>query len=196
MKCQNCEKTAMFGVGPEGKMPVCLDCYIKFSQVMDRQEENLERQLNYYAAEIEMVMGMPGVVPRFPPRPPRIVLTGSSVLNHIQISNSNIGVLNTGTIGMIDGAVGVMQRGGDREAAESFKRMTEAIANSPDLSGSAKNKAMELLSIIATEAAAPKEKRRGEAMRTLLRDVASALGGAAALVKLWEAAKPVIEALF
>jgi hypothetical protein len=131
MRCQNCEKAAMFGVGPEGKIPVCLDCYIKFSQAMDQQTENLERQLNYLATEMEMVFGMTGVIPRFPPRPPRTVLAGNMALNHIHVSNSSVGVLNTGTIGTIDGAVGVMHSTGERQAAEAFKQMTEAMPMHP-----------------------------------------------------------------
>lgn len=196
MKCHNCERPAMFGVGPEGKIPVCLDCYVKFSQVMDRQTEELERELNYIADEIEMTAGMPGLAPRFPPRPPRTVLAGPTTLNHMHISNSNIGVLSTGTIGTIDGAVGIMLSGGEHKAAQAFKTMTEAVANASDLAPPDKSKALEILSVVATEGAAPKERRRSEAMRTLLRDVSSALSGSAALVRLWEAAKPVIEALF
>ncbi len=186
----------MFGVGPEGTIPLCLDCYVQFSQLMDRQTENLERQLNYLAEGIEMTVGMPGLSPRFPLRPPRTVLAGLTTLNHMHISNSNIGVLNTGTIGTIDGAVGIMLSGGEQKAAQAFKTMTEAVASASDLATPDKNKTLELLSVVAAEGAAPKEKRRSEAMRTLLRDVSSALSGSAALVRLWEAVKPVIEAMF
>lgn len=196
MNCQNCKKTAMFLVGPDQKLPLCLDCYVKFSNVMDRQQENLERQLNYIADQFEMTSGIPGIVPRYPPRPPRQVLTGDVTLNHIRVSNSNIGVLNTGTIGTIDSAVGLLQREGDQEAAQALKALTEAVASDQSLDAAKKNEALELLSVIATEGAAPKEKRRGVAMRAVLRDLSAVLGGSAALVKLWEVVGPVIERLF
>jgi hypothetical protein len=196
MKCQSCEKSAMYGIGPDGQVPVCLDCFIKFAQVMDRQLETLERLHNQVAAEFEMISGIPGIVPRYPPRPPRTVLRGGMTLNHIRVSNSSIGVLNTGTIGTIDGAVGVMKGGSAQEAAQGFKAITEAVVNAQDLAPENRNKVLELLSVVAAEGAAPKEKRRGEAMRILLRDVSAALSGSAALAKLWETLRPTIEGLF
>lgn len=195
MKCHNCSKPAMFGTGSKGEFPVCLDCYIKVHQVLDRQLEHLERFHNQIADQAEMATGFLGIVPRYPPRPSRVVLEGDVTLNNITISQSNIGVLNTGTVGTIDGAIGVLN-GTDREAAQAVKAATEAIANATDLAASEKNRVLELISIVASEGAAPKSKRRGEAMRTILRDISSLLTGSAAVSKLWETLKPVIEELF
>jgi hypothetical protein len=186
----------MFGVGPENKVALCLDCYIKFQGAMYRNIENLQREQDFLVAQMEFVTGMPGLLPRHPPRPPRVVLQGGVTLNHIKISDNNIGVLNTGSIGSIDGAIGVMNDSGEAEAAKAIKTLTEAVAASAELTPAIKNKVMEGLSVVAAEGAAPKGRRRREAMRTLLKDVATCLSGSAALVKLYETATPFIERLF
>jgi hypothetical protein len=83
-----------------------------------------------------------------------------------------------------------------QKVGEALKQVTEAIIGDRDLQSIEKSKALELLSVVATEGAAPKERRRGEAMRVLLRDIASLLSGSAALTRLWESAGPLIAGLF
>jgi hypothetical protein len=195
MKCHNCDKLAMLTV-TQAAVPLCLDCYIKWETINLQRMEMLERQHNLAADEVEIATGMPGIAARFPPRPPRTVIRGGPTLNNINISNSQIGVLNTGTIGTIDNAVGVIQQHGEPDAATALKTLTEAIAEAPDLSVADKNKALELTSLVATEAAAPAEKRRKGAMGAILSELGSTLRTSAAVVKIWEFAQPLIANLF
>lgn len=41
MKCYQCDKPAIYQIGKEN-IPLCLDCYFKFSQIQQQQIENNE----------------------------------------------------------------------------------------------------------------------------------------------------------
>ena len=92
----------MFMIGPSRKVPVCLDCYIKWSQVNQQTMENLERRHNMLVDEVELTWGTLGSMPTYPPRSiPTMVISGGLTLHNISIANSNVGVVNSGTIGTI-----------------------------------------------------------------------------------------------
>jgi hypothetical protein len=195
MKCSNCTNDAMFLVDPEGsKMPLCLDCNLKFVQVTALKNDMLEREINYLTGVAEAMTGLPGVMPKYPQR--EVVAVGSVTLNNIRIEGSTIGVLNTGTIGTVDAAVTALKQTGDADAATLFTRITEAVANDRQLPADAKNQVLELLSVLSTEATAPKERRRSAAMMPLLERLATLMSGAAALAQLWSQYGPLLRQLF
>ena len=59
-----------------------------------------------------------------------------------------------------------------------------------------KNKVLELVSVLASEATVPKENRRGTAMRTILAEWSSICSEVAALAPLYAQYAPAIIALF
>lgn len=68
MKCHNCAKPVMFLFGEEGQqIPLCLDCSVKYQDLLDREQINLERRMNHLAQEFDRVAGSPGCSPQFPP---------------------------------------------------------------------------------------------------------------------------------
>jgi len=160
-----------------------------------RKLEERERALDYIAGEMDAIAGFP-VTPRLAPRARPVVLAGNTVLNNIRIANSQIGVLNTGTIGSIDNAIGLVRRDGSKEMAEALKALTEAVATSRDLGDDKRDSALELVSAIASEAATPPDRRRTSVARALVVDLASVLGGVAATVQLWASYGPAIKAFF
>lgn len=198
MKCCQCSKPALFLVGPEGQqVPLCLDCNAKFQEMLDRQNENSERMMNYLASEMEMTVGLSGLLPRFPERRPRTVIrSGNITMHNIKIDNSNIGVLNTGNIGTVDTAIGSMRSSGDSAAADSFRLLTEALVRLQDVDSELKNRLLEVLSVLASEATAPPAQRRKSAMRPLLVDLATLTSGVQSLAQLYAQYAPAILALF
>lgn len=116
-------------------------------------------------------------------------------LNNIHVQHSSIGILNAGHIEAVDGAVGVMNTGGDQSAGEAFKAFTEQlIALAVDTQ--VKGQLLELLSVLATEGTAPRDHRRRSAMRPVLAELGSICGGVAALAELYARFQPAITALF
>lgn len=161
-RCYNCGKPAMFLAGPQGQqVPLCLDCNNKLTQMLAIQNEQLERLMNFFMDQADAATGIPGGLPRFPQRRINVVQGANVTLNNIHVSGSNIGVLNTGNLQMVDSAITVLgQNPHTRDVSAAISKLANAVAQAEDLSPDSKNEAMEMLSTVATEATAPKEKRR------------------------------------
>lgn len=166
MKCYQCNTPAMYRVGDQD-VPLCLDCYFKFSQIQQREIENNERMLNYLSDEMSATIGLPPVGPRFPPRPRPVVVAGAK-LHNISVNNSVVGTINTGSIGTVDQSITALIQTGEPALAEAVKALSEAILQSADLTRNQKNELIESLSIVAKEASAPQEIRRNTVALSLL----------------------------
>jgi hypothetical protein len=156
----------MYQVGPQN-IPLCLDCYFKYSQITQQQIENHERMANHAADEMAAVIGMPPIGPRFPPRPRPVILQGVK-LNNIKVSNSVVGTINTGSIGTVDQSISVLQQAGEPGVAEALKALSEAVLRSGDITANQRNALIETLSVLAREAASPKETRQNTVAVSLI----------------------------
>lgn len=195
MQCQQCGRNALYLFGPGNNIPLCIDCYGKLMAIEFRRMEELERQQDRIEAEMNAMVGF-DFKPRVPPRQRPVVLAGNTVLNNIRVSNSQIGVLNTGTIGSIDNAVGLIRESGAPQVAKSLQAIAEGLAADSTLGHEKRDVALELLSGISTEAATPTPRRRTAVARALIVDLAQILSGAAATAQLWVQYGPVIEDFF
>jgi len=156
----------MYQVGDQN-IPLCLDCYFKFSQLEQQWVENNERMTNYLSDAMDDLGGLPPMGPRFPQRP-RPVNIGGVKLNNISVSNSVVGAINTGSIGSVDQSISALMQLGEPALAEAIKSLSEAILQSGDLTRNQRNELVEILSVLAREAATPKESRCGTVVQTLL----------------------------
>lgn len=156
----------MYLVGPE-KIPLCLDCYFKVAQILQQQNENNERTLNYAAQQMEFIAGLPGVTPQFPPRPKAVYVQGAK-LNNISVSNSVVGTINTGSLGTVDQSISALVQIGEPEMAGAVKGLSEAILTSADLTRNQQNELVEILGAIAKQAATPKAARENSVATTLI----------------------------
>ena len=156
----------MYQVGPHD-IPLCLDCNLKFSQITQQQIENHERMANHAADEIAAAVGLAPMGPRFPPRPRPVVVQGLK-LNNINVSNSVVGTINTGSIGTVDQSITALQQSGDPSVAEALKVISEAVLRSGDLTLNQRNDLIESLSVIAREAASSKDTRQNTVALTLI----------------------------
>lgn len=166
MKCHQCSTPAMYQIG-EQNIPLCLDCYFKLAQIQQQQLENNERMVNFASDEMAAVVGLPPIGPRFPPRPRPVIVAGTK-LNNISVNNSVVGTINTGSIGSVDQSISALVQCGEPSLAEAIKELSEAILQSGDLNRNQKNELVESLSVIAKEAATPKESRRNTVAIALL----------------------------
>jgi hypothetical protein len=102
---------------------------------------------------------------------------GDTTFNNITIKDSTVGVVNTGYIGTVDSAISVLEDSGDKAAADALRKLSEEVANATQISAQVKNDVLELLSVLAAEAAAPKEQRRSRAMLAMAESLALYLKG-------------------
>jgi hypothetical protein len=184
----------MFAVGPEGsRVPLCLECNLKLVQMTTMQNDMLEHQMNFLMDEMDMVTGI-RTGPRFPER--RIVQMGRVTLNNIRVDRSTIGVLNTGTIQSVDNAVTALHQSGDRDLSRAILELTQAVLASTEAERDMKNNIVEVLSILSTEATAPRERRRSKAMWPLLEQLATWVSMVPGLIEVWHRVEPVLRSAF
>lgn len=196
MKCCQCDKTAMFRVGPEGQQaPLCLGCYVLWQRAQAERQDMLGRALNFMLAELDAHVGISGITPRYPERT-AIIQTGGVTLNNIHVSDSEIGVLNTGTIESVDNTLTVLKTEGNKELAASVTALSEAVIKAAELSNHQKDQILELLGSLSEEAVAPKEKRKLAVVRALIAQLSGILGGIESLRNVWELASSIFQQVF
>ena len=166
MKCYQCANPAMYQVSDQN-IPLCLDCYLKFSQIQQQEVESDERMLNYLSDQMSATVGLPPMGPRFAPRPRPVVVAGAK-LHNISVNNSVVGTINTGSIGTVDQSISALVQCGEPALAEAVKTLSEAILQSGDLTRNQKNGLIENLSVISKEAATPKDARQNTVALALL----------------------------
>jgi hypothetical protein len=194
MKCYQCDKPAIYQIG-EGNIPLCLDCYFKYSQIQQQQIENSERMMNYFSDEIDSTFGLPPMGPRFPTRPRPVVLAGTK-LHNIHVNNSVVGTINTGSIGTVDQSISALVQSGEPELAKAIKALSEAILQSGDLTKNQKNELIESLSAISKEAASPKQARQNTVALSLLDKAMKITGLANDITDVCQKWWPVLVAVF
>ena len=193
-KCYQCPTPAIYRFGDQ-KIPLCLDCYFKVAQIQQQELGNLERAANYSSDQIWASVGMAPRGPRFPPRP-RPVYIGETKLNNISVNNSVVGTINTGSIETVDQSISALVQIGEPQVAEAIKGLSEAILLSGDLTGNQRNELVEILGVVAREAASPAETRKKTVVLPLLEKASTITGLAADISELCGKYWPVLVALF
>jgi hypothetical protein len=139
---------------------------------------------------------LPGIGPQpymFPIAALSRALQEAPVLNNIHISNSQIGVLNTGTVANIDAFVSNV-RGTDAEAVGSAVRaFAQAVVNSQEIDDTEKNAVLELVEALSDEVL---KTRRGAAAKSLMRAILDRLQDVTTLLAAGELLGQAIEAVF
>jgi hypothetical protein len=198
VKCHNCEKPAIYAVGPEGQqVPLCLDCHLKLTHIWAVQNDILEREMNFIIAQAESRVGLHGVLPRYPERQVRVIQGGTMTLNNISVSDSAIGVLNTGNLEVVDSAISALKSDpATKEVSDALKQLTNSIADAQDLASEEKNEAIEILSVVASEATAPTDKRKASVVNRLLAQFPTLIQTSAGLLEIWQTVGPSIISFF
>jgi len=136
--------------------------------MVNHQIASLERQADRALDDMEMATGVPMralMIQR--PRPQPIAVHGAT-FNSINITDSNVGVVNTGQLTQVDTAIGVIGRQGNQRLASALKSLTEAVMVSAALAAPSKKEAVEILSALSTEATAPSAHRKRGVARALM----------------------------
>lgn len=184
----------MLAVGPN-QVPMCLDCREKLGRVLAQQNDQIEREINYLTDQIEAVTGVPGL-PRYRVRQPAVAVRAAAPItfSNINVNNSNIGVINTGTI--IGSSISVLNsRPESVDLAKAIQALVIAIEKST-LEQQVRMQSMEIVSQVAEEATKPEHQRRGGVIRPLLGSLATFVQASAAVSQIWETYGPTIRAWF
>ncbi|MCP4249750.1 MAG: hypothetical protein GY778_22130 [bacterium] len=145
---------------------------------------------------MDAVAGIPGLSPKLEMPVQPVILSGDNILHNINVSNSNIGVLNTGHIGAVDSAIGFLSQYGESDGAAAIKSLTEAVIRNEKVANETKEEIIELLGVIATEATSPPERRKSKAIAPVIDRVATIFKGLGDLASIWTQYAPAISAMF
>lgn len=192
MKCHQCERPALFRIGDPG-VPVCLDCYAKWSHIMNMQFLQNAAMMNQALDDMDMVTGFHTPGGRMPVQALARAMQRSHTLNNFNISGSQIGVLNTGSIQRIDAAI-TLSQGSDAELIGSqIKALTEAVIGSDGLDSAQKNEVLDLTETLAEEVVG---KRKPATINAVMKAITEKVTNVAALVaaaeKLWQVIRPIL----
>lgn len=196
--CYQCGRPAMMRYQQaDGRLvPLCLEHGMMLHNMYAQRIRQNVQGINLLREMMDELAGhpRPPTAVQIPVGP--IIHSGGLTLNHIQVSNSNIGVLNTGKIESIDTAIGYLSDTGGKAVADALKAMTEAVVASAEATTDQKSELLDLLGVLASEAATPREKRKSKAMLPIIAQVASVLSGLNALSSMWNKWAPEIGRFF
>ena len=192
MKCHQCGRPAVMRYG-EGKevLLLCVDCSLKFQQAIEMSQRRNAEMINYLTGQIESQFGMYGMFPRFQVSSP-VIHQGDIKLNNINVNNSTVGAINTGTVHSIDVSLSVIKNQGEPEVVQAIKELTEQLIQSIDLKDAQKNEILEQLSFISEQLTKPKESRKWSLIKPVFTTIGSTLSGFSNLLSVWEKLRHLI----
>ena len=165
------------------------------AQASYMEQAMLMSHANRAAQQMEVVTGIAGLVPKFQlPNPP--VRIGSRIVNNINVSNSNVGVINTGNVARIKASLKVVAERGDDRIAASLALLTEEVRSIEGIAIAAREQILEHIEFVAEQAARDPEQRQASLGSQCLRQLDELLSPLANLATLWQSTKPSLIPLF
>ncbi|WP_158522137.1 hypothetical protein [Thioclava sediminum] len=151
--------------------------------------------MNRALDDMDMITGMPTGTPRLPVQALAAAIQGGHTLNNFNISESQIGVLNTGAINKIDAAI-TLTKGTDAEGmGHHIKTLTEAVLSSDELTTEQKNAIIELTETLSEEVVG---QRKPATIKAVLKEIVEQTKGAATITAsakvLWDILAPLFSA--
>lgn len=116
---------------------------------------------------------------------------------HFQITDSQIGTLNLGTIvGDVESKLTILADADATELRAGLARFTEAVLNDEELGEDAKRELIESISVLAEEANREPGQRRGAIVRSVMQTVAAVASTASGISVIWSEIEPLVHAFF
>lgn len=181
MKCQQCERPAFFRHGPGEGIPLCLDCSHKLQSILDMQFIQNAASLNQALDEMDFATGIHTGGGRIPVDAIAKAMQKGAVYNNIAVTNSQVGLINTGDLAKIDAAI-TMTRDTDAELiGQHLKTLTQAVIDSGELNTASKNELTELIQSLSEQIVG---NRKRSVIMSLLRSIEERAKGVNAIAQL------------
>ena len=179
MKCHQCDRPAFYSVGDDSQaVPLCLHCHEKWSRIQSIQFLQNAAMINHALDEMDMVTGLHSTEGRLPVQALAHAMQKGHTLNNFTISQSQIGVLNTGSIEKIDAAI-TLSKGSDAELiGVEIRALTEAVIQSQELDDKEKSDIIDLTETLSEEVVG---KRKPATISAVMKEIVDRVNGVAAL---------------
>jgi len=192
MKCHQCSNVAMFQVGPQN-IPLCLSCNALMQQMIERNVQMLREEQNHAMDSIDAMFGI-RTGARYPTKRP-VVVSGGTV-NHIAISNSQVGILNTGNINNLNQTIDTLYAWAHKDLADNIKSFSQAIIADKKLTDDQKEEVLESLDVITKELFQKPEVRKKAVAKTLMTQIAAVAAVTADALSIWQILHPLLQKFF
>lgn len=184
-KCGQCDRKAMYDVG--GHL-LCLHCFATHQDVHLRSIQAFQQQRDYILDQIDATIGLPVNRPRYTQKPRMTV-------NNINISNSKVGVLNTGHVKQIELTMDHIEQNGSQDLARAIREFTQAIVDSDGFAPEKRDELLEQVAEISKQAALPPAERKRGIFKALVDSVNSTAGIVNTLTETWSKLQPMLQIL-
>jgi hypothetical protein len=194
--CSQCGKPAITQLGD---VPLCVDCYTKLQTAHTQAQAAFTASLrhlmaleNRAAADLEDIVGLPGMLPRvqIPPLP------AAPIFNNIKVDNSVVGSLNTGNVRAIDVTLTYLHSAGNDKAKDALQTLTETILSDTSISDTQKNELVEQVAFLSAQAIAGAKDRQPGLIKATFGALTQAAGTVSAMAGAWQAAEPILRSVF
>lgn len=189
----------------EGGHNLCVDCNAKvMAAERDRQamlataSDHNARMINFLMGQMEATTGLHGLYPRIQvPDPAPVVQTGPVNLHNINIDNSVVGALNTGTVQQLDVSISDIRTAGGQDLAEAIKDFTEAaLAPTTEIDDEERQRILEEMTFLTDEIKRPPEERKAGMARMVMQRLKETATTVTALSVAWQHLEPLLAAAF
>jgi hypothetical protein len=195
MKCHQCDRPALYLMG-EQKIPLCVECNHKVDSAAYMQFLMNAAMMNQAADDMDMVAGFSVGGGRIPVADMARAMQGPATYNNFRISNSTVGVLNTGDLARID-AVITLTKDTDAEAVgQQLRMLTEAVANSREMENSVKKEMIDLVQALADQVVGARGERKPSVVLALLKSIEERAVGFVAISQVVSMLVSAISAVF
>ena len=148
---------------------------------------------NQLAGEIEAGTGFIVPVPRTVIPPPPFI-GDQLTLNNINVNDSTVGAINTGTIRNLDVSVSMMRDAGKNELASEIANLTQALVDNQELDKSIKNEIAEQLEFLVAQVQVEPKKRTMGLAKSAVAGIRDLLASTTSLMTIWNKVEPLIKA--
>jgi hypothetical protein len=199
VSCSQCGKPAMFKAAGQF---LCLHCYNVLNQTNTQQQQAQNDQLrnlmslhNLFAAEFDYISGIPGT-PRIQiPQPPvqATIQQGPMTFNNFSISESKIGVINTGDVQRIDVAMENLKQIGAAELVSALQEFTQSVLNCNEIQPDQKNQVLEQVAEVTDQVTLPAQNRKKGIIKALIEGIRNSALTVTAVSEAWTKLQPLLE---
>src|SRR5882757_6718117 len=148
MQCCQCPRPAYWTVGGS---PLCLSCSAILEHIQTMQFLKNAAMMNDANHQMDMLTGFGPPHKPIPVAEIARAMTKASTFNNINITNSKVGVVNTGNLARINAAIEITKGQPTEEFGARLKDLTEAITNSAEGNDETKQVLAELTKAIADQ---------------------------------------------
>ncbi len=172
---------------------MCADHYYMMVKATYLQAYMLSKQYDLVETELEAMAGGLAHFPRMQMAPPPFMVD-SLTLNNINVSGSNVTVINARTIQNLDASITIMRSRGETELAEAVKELTQALVDSKEIEESTRKEIAEQLEFLVAQATAEPKNRSIGVVKGVLAGIRDSISVAAGLITIWDKVEPLIRA--